>query len=82
MTLFAFATDEGTLAMRGVTRPIPLGSAARVNSGDLVVTSDNRMALFVCIDMIGPHHMVWLSYNGDAEFRRMLANAEAANATA
>lgn len=82
MSRFEFATGEDALERIGARRPVAFGPGVDVLAGDVVITADGREAIFVCVDACGPHRMVWLAYNGREEFRRMLANAKAANATA
>ena len=50
-----------------------------IESSAIVRGEDGRLARFVAIDRSGPHPIAWVSYQGCAEYGRMLSRAIAVN---
>ena len=50
-----------------------------IESGTIVIGEDGRLARFVCVERTGPHPIAWVSYQGCAEYGRMLSRAIAVN---
>lgn len=50
-----------------------------IESSAIIRGEDGRLARFVAIDRSGPHPIAWVSYQGCAEYGRMLSRAIAVN---